>query len=47
VNTVLDDLKRSRDQLDGKASQKSVDTALLLGLGGLVLGIVSLILNLM
>lgn len=45
IDATLDDLKQFRDRLDGKASQKSVDIALLLGLGGLILGIAALVID--
>jgi hypothetical protein len=47
VDAILDDLKQSRDRLDGKASQKSVDTAMLIALGGLLLGAASLVVGLL
>jgi hypothetical protein len=47
LNQQIDDLKRSRDLSEGKASQKSVDLATLLAIGGLVLGVVGLVMNLL
>jgi len=42
----IDELKSFRDRLDGKASQQSVTLAQLLGLGGLMLGVIGLLLDL-
>jgi hypothetical protein len=43
----ISDLKRSRDELTGKASQSSVTTAMLLGIAGLILAIIGLLRDLM
>lgn len=45
IVTQIDDLRKSRDQLEGKASQKSADTALIFGAPGTILGIVGLLSN--
>ena len=45
IESQLADLKKSRDQLEGKASQKSADIALLFGAAGTVISIVGLLLH--
>jgi len=46
LEKAIEDLRLSRAELAGKASQKSVDTALLMSLVGLLLGIISFVMRL-